>query len=109
AFARVVEAAGPYSPRQPDADPINSLVRAIVFQQLAGRAARAIYGRLAALFDGQPTPAAILATPVEQLRAVGLSGSKALSIADLALKASDGTLPLDRLDQLDDAEIVERL
>src|SRR5712692_521766 len=106
AFARVIDAAGPFTPRPPDADAFNSLARAIVFQQLAGRAARAIHGRFAALYDGHPTAEAILQTPIDQLRAVGLSGNKATSIADLALKTTDGTVPLDRLDELSDAEIV---
>jgi DNA-3-methyladenine glycosylase II len=70
---------------------------------------RAIHGRFAALFDGHPTAEAVLATSIDQLRAVGLSGAKAASIADLALKATDGTVPLDRLDELSDAEIVRRL
>ena len=108
-FAGVIQATGPFTPRSPDADPFNSLARAIVFQQLAGHAARAIYGRFAALFDGHPTAEAILQTPIEQLRAVGLSGNKATSIADLALKTTDGTVPLDRLDELSDVEIVQRL
>jgi DNA-3-methyladenine glycosylase II len=109
AYARVVDAAGPFTPRPPDADAFNSLVRAIVFQQLAGPAARAIHGRFAALFDGHPAAEAILRTPIDQLRSVGLSGSKAASIADLALKTTDGTVPLDRLDELSDAEIVQCL
>jgi DNA-3-methyladenine glycosylase II len=109
AFARVVEAAGPFTPRPPDADAFNSLARAIVFQQLAGHAARAIHGRFAALFDGHPTADAVVRTSIDQLRGVGLSGSKAASIADLALKTTDGTLPLERLDELIDAEIVQRL
>jgi len=109
AFAPLMQAAGPFTPRPPDADPFNGLARAIVFQQLAGPAARAIHGRFAALFDGHPTAEAVLHTPIEQLRGVGLSGSKAASIADLALKATDSTLPLDRLDELSDAEIVQRL
>jgi DNA-3-methyladenine glycosylase II len=109
AYVRVIAAAGPFNPRPPDADAFNSLARAIVFQQLAGHAARAIHGRFAALFDGNPTAEAVLGIPIDQLRAVGLSGSKAASIADLALKSSDGTLPLDRLDELSDAEIVQRL
>jgi DNA-3-methyladenine glycosylase II len=109
AFERVVEAVGPVSLRPPDADAFNSLARAIVFQQLAGHAARAIYGRFAALFDGQPTPEAIVRTSIDDLRGVGLSGAKAASIADLALKATDGSLPLDRVDELSDAEIVQRL
>jgi 3-methyladenine DNA glycosylase/8-oxoguanine DNA glycosylase len=106
AFAGVVQAAGPFTPRPPDADAFNSLAQAIVFQQLAGRAARAIHGRFAALYDGHPTAEAILQTPIDQLRAVGLSGNKATSIADLALKTTDGTVPLDRLDELSDADIV---
>jgi 3-methyladenine DNA glycosylase/8-oxoguanine DNA glycosylase len=109
AYARIIQAVGPFTPRPPDADAFNSLARAIVFQQLAGHAARAIHGRFAALFDGQPTPEAVMQTSIDQLRSVGLSGAKAASIADLALKATDGTLPLDRLDELSDAEIVQRL
>jgi 3-methyladenine DNA glycosylase/8-oxoguanine DNA glycosylase len=109
AFAGVIQAAGPFTPRPPDADPFNSLARAIVFQQLAGHAARAIHGRFAALFDGHPTAEAVLHTPIDQLRSVGLSGNKATSIADLALKATDGTVPLDHLAELSDADIVERL
>jgi DNA-3-methyladenine glycosylase II len=109
AYARVIQAAGPFDLRPPDADAFNSLARAIVFQQLAGHAARAIHGRFAALFDGHPTPEAVVRTPIDQLRSVGLSGSKAASIADLALKATDGTLPLDHLHELSDADIVKRL
>ena len=108
-FTAVIQATGPFTPRSPDADPFNSLARAIVFQQLAGPAARAIHGRFTALFDGHPTAEAILQTPIEQLRAVGLSGNKATSIADLALKTTDGTVPLERLDEISDAEIVQRL
>jgi DNA-3-methyladenine glycosylase II len=109
AYARVVQGVGAFTPRPPDADPFNSLARAIVFQQLAGHAARAIHGRFAALFDGHPTPEAVMQASIDELRSVGLSGNKAASIADLALKASDGTLPLDRLDDLSDADIVQRL
>ena len=109
AYARVIAAAGPFTPRPGDADAFNSLARAIVFQQLAGHAARAIHGRFTALLGGHPTPEAVLGTTIDQLRAVGLSGAKAASIADLALKATDGTLPLDRLDELADADIVQRL
>ena len=109
AFAGVIQGAGPFTPRPPDADAFNSLARAIVFQQLAGAAARAIHGRFASLFDGHPTAEAVLKTSIDQLRSVGLSGNKAASMADLALKTTDGTVPLDRLDELSDAEIVARL
>ena len=109
AFGRVIQAVGPFSPRVPDGDSFNTLARAIVFQQLAGRAAQAIYGRFVALYDGRPTPEAILRTSPDDLRGVGLSGAKSASMYDLAVKTSDGTVPLDHLDELSDAEIVERL
>jgi DNA-3-methyladenine glycosylase II len=109
AYAPVIDAAGAFDLRPGDEDAFNSLARAIVFQQLAGAAARAIHGRFAALLGGHPSAEGVLGTSIEQLRAVGLSGAKAASIADLALKATDGTLPLDRLDELSDAEIVQRL
>ena len=109
AFERVVRAVGPYSPRPPQVDYFNALARAIVYQQLAGRAAAAIHGRFLGLFEGHATPAAVLETAPEELRAVGLSSAKTASILDLALKSSDGTVPLDALTELDDDEIVRRL
>jgi DNA-3-methyladenine glycosylase II len=109
AFERVARAVGPYAPRPPQVDYFNALVRAIVYQQLAGRAAAAIHGRFLGLFEGTATPEAVLRTAPEALRAVGLSGAKTASILDLALKSTDGTVPLDELEHLDDAEIVRRL
>jgi DNA-3-methyladenine glycosylase II len=80
-----------------------------VFQQLAGRAASAIYGRFVAAIGGSVTADAILATAPEQLRAAGLSGNKTTSLIDLATKVRDGTVPLDGIETLDDDEIVARL
>ncbi len=51
----------------------------------------------------------MLATTVEDLRACGLSGSKAAAILDLALKFSDGTVPIERLATMPDDEVVARL
>ncbi len=110
AFAPVVAAAGPFAPRTPGGDPFNALARAIAYQQLAGRAAAAIHGRFLAVFGAEPpSPQAVLATPVETLRACGLSGSKAAAILDLALKFSDGTVPAERLATMPDDEVVARL
>ena len=109
ALGRLIQAVGPFSPRVPDGDSFDTLARAIVFQQLAGRAAQAIYGRFVALYAGRPTAEAILQTSPEDLRGVGLSGAKAASIYDLASRTADGTVPLDHLDDLSDDEIVERL
>jgi DNA-3-methyladenine glycosylase II len=88
----------------------DALVRAIVYQQLAGRAAAAIHARFLALFDGRGlTPEGVLALPDAKLRSVGLSGAKTASIRDLAAKSLDGTVPLRGLSRLSDEEIVERL
>ena len=85
------------------------LARMICYQQLAGRAAAAIHGRFEALFDGPPTPKAVLALPFETLRSVGLSNNKALSISDLAEKVEQGLVELDRVARLSDAKVVSEL
>jgi 3-methyladenine DNA glycosylase/8-oxoguanine DNA glycosylase len=86
-----------------------ALARSILFQQLAGKAAAAIHGRFLALFDGPPTPAAVLAVPEENLRAVGLSTNKARSITDLARKVAEGDVPLDGVERLADDDVVASL
>ena len=114
---RVDPAFGPIVAAAPDfavhgrrqGDYFNALVRAIVYQQLAGKAAAAIHGRFIAVFGGEPSPAAILATPDEVLRACGLSLAKLLAIRDLALKSTEGTVPLERIEKLPNDEIVARL
>jgi 3-methyladenine DNA glycosylase/8-oxoguanine DNA glycosylase len=90
-------------------DVFTALASSILYQQLAGAAAAAIHARFLALFDGKPTPEAVLATRVDRLRKVGLSGNKAAAIKDLAAKVLDGTVPTDGWSRLSDDEIVERL
>jgi DNA-3-methyladenine glycosylase II len=111
AFAGIVVEAGP--PRLPRARPrrghFAELARAIVFQQLHGKAAATIHGRFEALFDGAPTPEAVLALPVSELRGVGLSGNKAASIRDLSEKVLAGIVELDRMGRLRDDEVVAEL
>ncbi len=97
-----------YRPRDPDGH-FGALVRSIVFQQLAGRAARAIHGRVRATVDGDLTPAGLAAVPDEALRAAGLSANKLASLRDLSAKILDGTLDLARSSRMSDEEIVERL
>ncbi|MBJ7609028.1 MAG: DNA-3-methyladenine glycosylase 2 family protein [Candidatus Dormibacteraeota bacterium] len=110
AFATVVRAARPFTPRPPGRDAFNALARAIVYQQLAGRAAAAIHGRFVALFDEDaPTPATVLRLPAGALRGVGLSGAKAGAILDLAAKCTDGTIPMAELPAMADDEVVARL
>jgi DNA-3-methyladenine glycosylase II len=109
ALAAFIERAGPYEPRLGGGEPFGSLARAIVFQQLATRAAAAIHGRFVTAIGGEVTPAGILATSPEALRAAGLSGNKTASLLDLATKVADGTVPLAELGALSDDDVVARL
>jgi 3-methyladenine DNA glycosylase/8-oxoguanine DNA glycosylase len=86
ALAPVIERVGPCS-IEPDKslDIYHYLIRSIVYQQLNGKAAATIHGRLLGLWEGaDPSPEELLATDAEQLRSVGVSGSKAAALHDLA-------------------------
>jgi 3-methyladenine DNA glycosylase/8-oxoguanine DNA glycosylase len=109
-LADLVAQVGPIShrPRDPDG-PFAALARAIVFQQLAGRAAQAIYGRVRATAGGLLTPEALNAVSDEALRAAGLSGNKLASLRDLSAKVLDGTVVLTRTSRRSDEELIERL
>ena len=110
AFVPVIDRAGPAQLRTKDPDgPFGALVRAIAYQQLAGKAAAAIHGRLRALVPGALTPEAVLALSVEAMRGAGLSAAKTASIRDLADRATSGELGLGGLTRLPDDEIVARL
>jgi 3-methyladenine DNA glycosylase/8-oxoguanine DNA glycosylase len=86
-----------------------SLVETIVYQQLAGRAAATIHGRLLAALDGAVTPDAVLAAPDELLASCGLSRAKAASIRDLADQVSGGAVVLERIGRLSDQEVEDHL
>jgi len=88
-----------------------ALLRTIVYQQLNGKAAATIHARVLELLPrGEADARALLALAPEQLRAAGLSRSKAASAIDLAQKSLSGELPtVAQLQQLDDEQIVERL
>jgi DNA-3-methyladenine glycosylase II len=87
------------------------LVRAIVYQQLAGAAATAIHGRLIAALNDQVEPENLLALTPEETRAVGLSANKTASLRDLATKVLDGTVILNPrgLAREPDEEVIARL
>jgi DNA-3-methyladenine glycosylase II len=110
-IARLVAEVGPPRFRRPTESPFAALVRAIVYQQLAGAAASAIHGRLMTLLNEDPQPEELLALPAETLRQVGLSANKAASLRDLAAKVLDGTVVLSPrgLARQSDGEIVARL
>jgi 3-methyladenine DNA glycosylase/8-oxoguanine DNA glycosylase len=108
--AHLVALAGPvkYRPRDPDGH-FGALVRSIVFQQLAGRAAHAIHQRVRATVRGDLTPEALTVVPDETLRAAGLSANKLASLRDLSTKVLDGTVNLDGSSRRSDEEIITTL
>jgi DNA-3-methyladenine glycosylase II len=87
-------------------DPFRALIRAIISQQLSTQAAATIARRFEALYAGTPTPAAVNATPDEQLRGVGLSGQKLRYMRDLCARIEGGLLPLAALDAMTDEEVI---
>jgi DNA-3-methyladenine glycosylase II len=92
--------------------PFDALAESIAYQQLSGKAAATIWGRVRALYPEKKylDPKLILATPDEKLRAAGLSRSKVAALKDLAAKTIDGTVPSARaLAKMTDEEIIERL
>jgi DNA-3-methyladenine glycosylase II len=85
-------------------------VRTIVYQQLSGKAASTILGRVHGLYSGRaPTPAELLATPDTSLRGAGLSRQKLVYLRDLADRVENGSLPVGRLGRLSDADAIESL
>ncbi len=109
-LSRLLAEAGPASLRPPEESHFATLVRAIVYQQLAGAAAAAIHGRLIAALDGDIDPARLLALSDGALRSAGLSAAKTASLRDLSAKVLDGTVVLDhRLRAESNDEVVDRL
>ena len=109
-MARLVAATGP--PRlnsRRSSDHFAALCESVVYQQLAGKAAAAIFGRLCDALGGPPTPEALLAAGDEVLRAAGLSGAKAACLRALADAAGSGQLRLDAVKRMGDDELVEHL
>ncbi len=109
--ARLVGEAGLPRLGRPTETHLGTLVRAVVYQQLAGRAAAAIHGRLLTAMGGDVSAEALLALSDEEMRAAGLSRNKMASLRDLAAKVLDGTVVLSPrgLARESDDEIVARL
>ena len=85
------------------------LCRTIVGQQLAGKAAEAIYKRFSALFGDKVTPESIVAKDEQSIRDCGLSWTKVRSVKDLSERVCDGRLVLDELETLGDEELILEL
>jgi len=90
-------------------DAFVALVHAIVSQQLSTKAAATIAGRFDALFDGKPNTSAVARVQDEQLRAVGLSTQKVRYIRDLCARITDGSLPVQTLNELHDEDVIQSL
>ena len=110
-LAQLIERAGPFTLQlSPSASPFESLLEAILYQQLHGKAAASIHRRVREIYLGDPKPQALLDTPVERLRAAGVSANKIKALRDLAGRTLDGTVPSHRaILKMSDADIVERL
>jgi 3-methyladenine DNA glycosylase/8-oxoguanine DNA glycosylase len=111
-LARIIDEIGPFRLQLIEAPSIfAALAQAIVYQQLNGKAAAAIFARFRALFpDDSPTAERVLAASEEKLRGVGLSRSKLLSLRDLAGKAVGGEIPtLAEVREMEDEAIIESL
>jgi len=107
-----IERHGPIKRAVPEhPEPYHALLSAVAHQQLHGKAALTILGRLKVLTgDSLPSPEALLALPDEALRGCGFSGNKAAALRDIAEKAVAGVVPSRaRAQRLSDAELIKRL
>jgi 3-methyladenine DNA glycosylase/8-oxoguanine DNA glycosylase len=114
ALADVIDIVGPFRMQLGASESIfGALAKAIVYQQLTGKAAATIFARLCALFPeahNGPTAEQILGASDDELRGAGLSRSKILSLRDLAQTATKGEIPTpSEACQMADEAIVERL
>ncbi len=127
---RIIARVGEFALRPDGEDPFRSLSRAIVYQQLSGRAAGTIYRRFLELFgrghsfdpavrrtspawdplaDEFPPPEAVLALGDDEMRAAGLSRQKVASLRDLAARFASGELSVEHFHAWDDEEIIAHL
>jgi len=106
---RIIKIVGKYSINIRN-DPFQSLVESIIYQQLAGKAANAIYNRFINYYNNkQITPTLILNSPNDNLKKVGLSNRKIDYLKDLALHVYDGRINLEELPKMNDEEIINKL
>ena len=110
-MARVIDAIGPCRLIvRHDGTHFEHLARAIVYQQLSGKAAATIHGRMLELFGGSaPTPGELLAVPDERFRGAGVSRQKLAYLRSLAEHCDADALPLDRIHTLPDDEVIAAL
>ena len=109
-LAQIIARWGPCTLQPRDLEPFVMLCRSIVYQQLSGKAAGTIMQRFLGLYGPDTvTPAALLRTPDDTLRGIGLSRQKIAYLYDLAGKVQDETLHLVALPTHSDAEVTLQL
>jgi DNA-3-methyladenine glycosylase II len=114
-LARLIDARPDFDPRSwleelPRMDLFGAILFQVAGQQLSVQATRRILGRIQGRFDGElPSPAQLLATSVDDLRATGLSRRKIATLRDLAGRLESGALNPDELIRLPDDEVEARL
>ena len=104
----IIEQVGTYGIKFLEPD-FETLVKSIVSQQLSGKVAKTIYGRLIAAGGGRLTPESLLKLRPARMRALGLSRQKIDYIRDLARQARDGTVDFARLAEFSDLEVIDHL
>lgn len=97
-----------FGPKPAVGERFEVLSREIAYQQLAGKAAGAIWGRVRDQ-TAEWSPDAVLALGEEPLRGAGLSGAKTRAMLDLAAHCEQGSLDLARLGRLSDQEVIDQL
>ena len=104
-LAEIISRVGPceFVTREPT---FETLARSITFQQLSGKAASTIFGRVRRAVGKRFTAAAFLKLTPEELRACGLSRQKIASLTDLAERVHRREINFRKLDDLSDAEII---
>lgn len=92
-------------------EPYVALLEIIAHQQLAGAAARAIWGRVIGLFeDGVPCSRRLVEMSDDHLRSAGLSRSKAAAMRDICSRVNAGKIPsATSIVQMSDDEIYTQL
>jgi 3-methyladenine DNA glycosylase/8-oxoguanine DNA glycosylase len=112
-LARVIERIGVFQFKLDECDSVyESLLEAITYQSISGKAAATIFARIRSLgLNGRcPAPAEILRVRFQKLRKAGLSRAKILAVKDLAQKTIEGVVPtLEAAQTMTDEELVERL
>ena len=110
-LAAVIERVGPFRLRpRVDGTHFDAVCRSIIYQQLSGKAAATIHGRVMALYGNRaPTPDELAATGDEMLRGAGLSRQKLSYLKDLAARVSTGDVPIESLHELPDDAVIDAL